>query len=43
MAAKLKIGKTGDEISIVNLESGPPKDHFNSNFRAKDLDVICIS
>jgi hypothetical protein len=26
-----------------NLESGPPKDHFNSNFRAKDLDVIFIS
>jgi hypothetical protein len=21
-----------------NLESGPPKDHFNSNFRAKDLE-----
>jgi hypothetical protein len=26
-----------------NLESGPPKDHFNSNFRAKDLDMIFIS
>jgi hypothetical protein len=26
-----------------NLESGPPKDHFNSNFRAKDLDVIFFS
>jgi hypothetical protein len=26
-----------------NFESGPPKDHFNSNFRAKDLDAIFIS
>jgi hypothetical protein len=25
------------------LESGPPKDHFNSNFWAKDFDVIFIS
>ena len=25
------------------FESGPPKDHFNSNFRAKDFDVIFIS
>jgi hypothetical protein len=23
-----------------NFESGPPKDHFNSNFSAKDFDVI---
>jgi hypothetical protein len=22
------------------IESGPPKDHFNSNFLAKDFDVI---
>jgi hypothetical protein len=26
-----------------NFESGPPKDHFNSNFWAKDFDVIFIS
>ena len=26
-----------------NFESGPPKDHFKSNFWAKDLDVIFIS
>jgi hypothetical protein len=26
-----------------NFESGPLKDHFNSNFWAKDLDVIFIS
>jgi hypothetical protein len=26
-----------------NFESGPPKDHFNSNFRAKDFDVIFIT
>jgi hypothetical protein len=26
-----------------NFESGPPKDHFNLNFSAKDLDVIFIS
>jgi hypothetical protein len=23
-----------------NFESGPPKDHFNSNFLATDFDVI---
>jgi hypothetical protein len=28
--------------SIVHFESGPPKDHFNSNFWAKDLDGIFI-
>ena len=26
-----------------NFESGPPQDHFNSNFWAKDFDVIFIS
>jgi hypothetical protein len=26
-----------------NFESGPPKDHFNSNFQAKNFDVIFIS
>jgi hypothetical protein len=26
-----------------NFESGPPKDNFNSNFLAKDFDVIFIS
>ena len=26
-----------------NFENGPPKDHFNSNFWAKDFDVIFIS
>jgi hypothetical protein len=26
-----------------NFESGPSKDHFNSNFKAKDFDVIFIS
>jgi hypothetical protein len=35
------------EISLVvvthNFESGPLKDHFNSNFWAKDFDVIFIS
>jgi hypothetical protein len=26
-----------------DFESGPPKDHLNSNFWAKDLDVTFIS
>jgi hypothetical protein len=26
-----------------NFESGPPKDLFNSNFRATDFDVIFFS
>jgi hypothetical protein len=26
-----------------HFESGPPKDHFSSNFWAKDFDVIFIS
>jgi hypothetical protein len=26
-----------------NFESGPPKDNFNSNFRATDFDVIFFS
>jgi hypothetical protein len=41
---KWSLGKLIENGGVThNFESGPPKDHFNSNFWAKDFDVIFIS